>query len=130
MRHCCIRCLAPRTAKINIKTVDVISSALVLLASGLERFAATRREKMTLVRGIFVSILAVTVSGLGAWAQQTPAEQRQARQEIMQNPKAENIRTYYLKSASQASEANEWYTALRNMLPADIKSYLVPSQNA
>jgi type II secretory pathway component GspD/PulD (secretin) len=85
---------------------------------------------MTLVRGIFVSILAVTVSGLGAWAQQTPAEQRQARQEIMQNPKAENIRTYYLKSASQASEANELYTALRNMLPADIKSYLVPSQNA
>ena len=36
---------------------------------------------------------------------------------------------FYLKYAAQASEANEFYTALRNMLPADSKSYLVPSQN-
>jgi hypothetical protein len=38
--------------------------------------------------------------------------------------------TYYLKNANYASDANELYTALRNMLPADSKSYLVPSQNA
>src|ERR1017187_9315798 len=37
---------------------------------------------------------------------------------------------FYLKYAAQASDANELYTALRNMLPADVKSYLVPSQSA
>ena len=30
----------------------------------------------------------------------------------------------------QTSDANEIYTALRNMLPPDAKSYLVPNQNA
>jgi general secretion pathway protein D len=40
------------------------------------------------------------------------------------------VQTFYLTNPSQASDANEVYTALRNMLPADVKSYLVPSQNA
>jgi general secretion pathway protein D len=40
------------------------------------------------------------------------------------------VQTFYLTNPSQASDANEVYTALRNMLPADTKSYLVPSQNA
>ena len=40
------------------------------------------------------------------------------------------VQTFYLTNPSQASDANEIYTALRNMLPADVKSYLVPSQNA
>jgi general secretion pathway protein D len=40
------------------------------------------------------------------------------------------VQTFYLTNPSQQSDANEVYTALRNMLPADVKSYLVPSQNA
>jgi len=40
------------------------------------------------------------------------------------------VQTFYLTNPSQASDANEVYTALRNMLPPDTKSYLVPSQNA
>ena len=40
------------------------------------------------------------------------------------------VQTFYLTNPSQPADANEIYTALRNMLPADVKSYLVPSQNA
>ena len=40
------------------------------------------------------------------------------------------VQTFYLTNPSQASDANEIYTALRNVLPPDVKSYLVPSQNA
>jgi type II secretory pathway component GspD/PulD (secretin) len=85
---------------------------------------------MKCASGIVALTLSVFVSGSGALAQKTPAEVRQARQDIEQNPSVDNIRIYYLKSAAQASDANELYTALRNMLPADVKSYLVPSQNA
>lgn len=40
------------------------------------------------------------------------------------------VQTFYLTNPSQTSDANEVYTALRNMLPPDTKTYLVPSQNA
>jgi general secretion pathway protein D len=40
------------------------------------------------------------------------------------------VQTFYLTNPSQASDANEIYTALRNVLPQDVKSYLVPSQDA
>jgi general secretion pathway protein D len=40
------------------------------------------------------------------------------------------VQTFYLTNPSQASDANEIYTALRNVLPADVKSFLVASQNA
>ena len=41
----------------------------------------------------------------------------------------ETVHSFVIKNASQPSEANEMYTALRNLLPPDNKSYLVPSQN-
>ena len=40
------------------------------------------------------------------------------------------VQTFYLTNPSQASDANEIYTALRNMLPPDVKSYLIASQDA
>ncbi len=40
------------------------------------------------------------------------------------------VQTFYLTNASQQSDANEIVTALRNLLPADDKVYLVASQNA
>jgi type II secretory pathway component GspD/PulD (secretin) len=39
------------------------------------------------------------------------------------------IQTFYLHNVSQPTEANEIYTALRNMLSAEVKSYLIPDQN-
>jgi len=41
----------------------------------------------------------------------------------------ETVHSFVIKNASQPSEANEMYTALRNLLPPENKSYLVPSQN-
>jgi hypothetical protein len=38
--------------------------------------------------------------------------------------------TFYLKNATQLGDANEITVAVRNLLPPDIKLYLVPSQNA
>ncbi len=38
--------------------------------------------------------------------------------------------TFYPKYATQASDANEIYTALRNALDPDVKSFLVASQKA
>jgi general secretion pathway protein D len=40
------------------------------------------------------------------------------------------VQTFYLTNSSQASDANEIYTAVRQVLPADTKVFLVPSQNA
>ena len=40
------------------------------------------------------------------------------------------VQTFYLTNASQQSDANEILTAIRNLLPADDKIYLVQSQNA
>jgi len=40
------------------------------------------------------------------------------------------IQTFYLTNPSLPADANEVHTAIRNMLPADAKTYLVPSQNA
>jgi general secretion pathway protein D len=40
------------------------------------------------------------------------------------------VQTFYLTNPSQQSDTNEIFTALRNMLPPDIKTFLVNSQNA
>jgi general secretion pathway protein D len=40
------------------------------------------------------------------------------------------IQTFYLTNPSQASDANEIQTAIRNILPPDAKIFLIPSQNA
>ena len=40
------------------------------------------------------------------------------------------VQTFYLTNSSQLSDANEIYTALRNVLPPDTKTFLIPSQNA
>jgi general secretion pathway protein D len=40
------------------------------------------------------------------------------------------VQTFYLTNSSQASDTNEIFTALRQLLPTDTKSFMVPSQNA
>jgi type II secretory pathway component GspD/PulD (secretin) len=85
---------------------------------------------MKLAATILAATLTASIGG-SAWAQTAAADSaRQARQAIMANPTVANIHTYYLKNVSQPSDANEIYTALRNMLPADVKSFLVSSDNA
>jgi hypothetical protein len=41
----------------------------------------------------------------------------------------ETVHSFVIKNASAPSDANEMYTALRNLLPPENKSYLVSSQN-
>jgi len=41
-----------------------------------------------------------------------------------------SVQTFYLTNPSQASDANEIHTAIRNILPPDAKTYLIASQNA
>jgi general secretion pathway protein D len=40
------------------------------------------------------------------------------------------VQTFYLTNSTQATDANEIFTALRQMLPQDTKLFLIPSQNA
>jgi general secretion pathway protein D len=40
------------------------------------------------------------------------------------------VQTFYLTNPSQQNDANEIYTALRQLLPPEVKSFFVPSQNA
>jgi general secretion pathway protein D len=40
------------------------------------------------------------------------------------------VQTFYLSNPAQQADANEIYTALRQLLPPEIKSFFVPSQNA
>ena len=40
------------------------------------------------------------------------------------------VQTFYLTNPSLPADANEVHTAIRNILPPDAKTYLVPSQNA
>lgn len=59
---------------------------------------------------------------------QSPATQP-AKPRPCSNITTENTHTFYLKNAYDQYQANEIYTALRQLLPPDDKSYLVPSQN-
>jgi general secretion pathway protein D len=40
------------------------------------------------------------------------------------------VQTFYLTNPAAQNDANEIYTALRQLLPAEVKSFFVPSQNA
>lgn len=40
------------------------------------------------------------------------------------------MQTFYLNNVSQQNEANEVVVAVRNLLPPDVRVYLVPTQNA
>jgi general secretion pathway protein D len=40
------------------------------------------------------------------------------------------VQTFYLGTSGQQNDSNEVLVAIRNILPPDVKVYLVPSQNA
>ena len=82
-------------------------------------------------------VLAVTLAlGLiGSSARgQTPdsAAAEKAKQDAMNARGADSrpFQTIYLTDSTQPNEANEITIALRNLLPPQVKIYLVPSQNA
>jgi type II secretory pathway component GspD/PulD (secretin) len=106
---------------------------------------------MKLARGILALTLVAAFSGPLAWAQAAPAAPKPSTDAPSAKPATPDSearfasehpcqvkvntalcpeRTFYLKNASQVSEANEIQTALRNTLPSDDKLFLIPNQNA
>ena len=85
---------------------------------------------------MFDAALTTTIFSLGflypirAVTQTTPPEQKPSRLIGCTNPSTENVRTFYLRNATQQNDANEIYTALRQMLPPEVRSFFVPNQMA
>jgi type II secretory pathway component GspD/PulD (secretin) len=94
------------------------------------------RWEMKFASGIFGVALVVALSGQGAWAQAgentspdkvvTPFKQDTPPARVDTRP----VQTFYLGTSSQQNDSNEVLVAIRNILPPDVKVYLVPSQNA
>jgi type II secretory pathway component GspD/PulD (secretin) len=106
---------------------------------------------MNVARGILALTLAAAFSSSIAWAQAAPAAPKPSTDAPSAKPATPDSearfasehpcqvkvntalcpeRTFYLKNASQVSEANEIQTALRNTLPSDDKLFHIPNQNA
>jgi hypothetical protein len=66
-----------------------------------------------------------------AVAQPPSADKKPAPKDVCwSNPSTDIVHTFYLRNMTQVNDANELYTALRNMLPPEAKSFFVPSQMA
>jgi type II secretory pathway component GspD/PulD (secretin) len=81
--------------------------------------------------------VALALIGPGAWGQtgeNATAEKGStaSRQDVAANARVDSrpFQTFYLTNVSAQNDANEITVALRNLLPADVKVFLVPSQNA
>jgi type II secretory pathway component GspD/PulD (secretin) len=89
--------------------------------------------------GIGILGVALVLIGPGAWGQtgesastSTEKGNTASRQDVAASAKVDTrpFQTFYLTNAIQANDANEITVAVRNLLPPDVKVYLVPSQNA
>ncbi len=81
--------------------------------------------------------VALVLIGPGAWGQtgesaSTEKGSTVSRQDVAANARVDSrpFQTFYLANATQVNDANEIMVAVRNLLPPDVKTYLVPSQNA
>ena len=93
---------------------------------------------MTFACGILGVALALAFTGARALAQTadsataTEKASTALRQDVTANARVDSrpFQTFYLTNATQVTDANEITVAVRNLLPPDVKVYLVPSQNA
>jgi type II secretory pathway component GspD/PulD (secretin) len=90
----------------------------------------TGRRKMTFAGGILG--VALVLVGTSAWGQTPDGNTAEkVRQEVpAARADTSQYRTFYLTNVTQQNEANEVVTAVRNLLRPDVKTYLVPNQNA
>jgi type II secretory pathway component GspD/PulD (secretin) len=65
-----------------------------------------------------------------ATAAKAAAEAAPRRISLCELPGSCSVKVFYLRNASQASDANEIQVAIRNLVDPQVKIYLVPSQNA
>jgi type II secretory pathway component GspD/PulD (secretin) len=91
---------------------------------------------MRFAGGIFGVTLALVLSGASVWAQtgETAPPDKAIAASKQENPPVRvdtrPMQTFYLANSSQVNDGNEVTVAIRNLLPPDVKVYLVPSQNA
>jgi type II secretory pathway component GspD/PulD (secretin) len=95
------------------------------------------RGSMRFASGIFLVALAVVLMGQSAPGQTGDSASTEkaapvARQELVVNPRVDSrpYQTFYLVNVAAQNDANEIVIAVRNIMPPDVKIYLVPSQNA
>ena len=81
--------------------------------------------------------VALVLIGPAAWGQTgestaTEKGNTASRQEVTANARVDSrpFQTFYLTNISAQNDANEITVAVRNLLPPDVKLFLVPSQNA
>jgi type II secretory pathway component GspD/PulD (secretin) len=86
---------------------------------------------MKLATGILALTLTAVLAGPSASAQATtndaPKPPRPPSPCV--NPSVDSYQSFVLHNVSQTSDAMEIYTALRNLLPAEVKSFLISNQN-
>src|SRR5271170_6266924 len=95
-----------------------------------------RRLSMRFAGWIFGLTVALVLSGGSAGAQTgdtAPSDKAIAASKQENHSPSVDTRPYqafYLATSSQQNDANEVVIAIRNMLPPDVKVFLVSSQNA
>jgi type II secretory pathway component GspD/PulD (secretin) len=93
-------------------------------------YDARGRRRMKLLGGILGMTLAMASIGPNAWGQTRDGAAEKGGAVSDARVDSRPFQTFYLTNATQQNEANEILVALRNMLPPDVRIYLVPSQNA
>lgn len=100
-------------------------------------FEQRERLRMRFGGGVLGVAVALALMGQGALGQTADTVSTEkagtvVRQEINTGARVDSrpYETFYLKNATQQNDANEITVAIRNLLPPDIKLYLVPNQSA
>ena len=93
------------------------------------------RGSLSMKVGVGILGVAVALSG-PAWGQTgesgTTVKGAASGQDVAANARVDSrpVQTFYLANATQPNDGNEILVAIRNLLPPDVKTYLVPNQNA
>ena len=86
---------------------------------------------MKCARGIFGITLALALIGSTSWGQ-TGDSSTMEKVTVLPNSRVDSrpFQTFYLVTATQQNDALDVVTAVRNIMPADVKIYWVSGQNA
>lgn len=89
------------------------------------------------ILGVFLALVLIGPDARGQTGESAATEKTEkgstvSRQEITANARVDSrpFQTFYLTNVSAQNDANEITVAVRNLLPPDVKIFLVPSQNA
>jgi type II secretory pathway component GspD/PulD (secretin) len=85
------------------------------------------------ILGVVLGVmLGVVLVGSSAWGQTPDSNGAEKVRQEVNNSKEDTraYKTFYLTNVTQQNEAQEVIVAVRNLLPPEVKIYLVPNQNA